>query len=93
MEILLLIIFAAQIIFFLNLNKKIMTAQETLEALVPVVTDLQTVQLEQLELIKTLISGSGDLTADEVTAIATPILEKSQEVSAKIAEVLTQING
>jgi diacylglycerol kinase family enzyme len=68
-----IIILITQVIIFHKLKKHItMTAQETLEAFV---VELQTAKEAIIARIEAIIAGGGDLTAQEVTDLLSPIVE------------------
>jgi len=73
-----LIIISIQIIFFFKLKQLIkMTAQETLEQFV---TELQDARDAIIARIDAIINGGGDLTAQEVTDLLTPIRDDLRNI-------------
>jgi diacylglycerol kinase family enzyme len=77
-EFIIIIILITQVIIFHKLKKIIkMTAQETLEAFV---IELQTAKEAIIARIEAIIAGGGDLTAQEVTDLLTPIVTDLENI-------------
>lgn len=62
-----------QIIFYLKLNRKIMSAETKLDELLTAISEVIT-------LIENAFQGTGDLTAQEVEDKVTPILERLRAI-------------
>ena len=71
--ILLAILLINQVIFFLNLKNKIMSAENKLDELLASISDVIT-------LIENAFTGTGDLTESEVEEKVTPILERLRAI-------------